>query len=465
MICCAADIVCQVLLHKPCIFDPIQWEVIGCTMADKLSQFIDLIGISEETGAYLTEGLKYKIPEVVAKVGATDKEFAGAVVDALKEGVTIRDKQYKFGDEDNPEVVRAQLACLWDKCRQEATRVAAEAVPRAEAQAVAPFLPPPPPVFDPNKNKPPKFLAPGVWQARIAAFEDEWQGKRKFPYKLLVGAEDVLARLLWEKEVSNIYTPLKLGEVIAARSYNSCGKINTWSTEKSNKDVLQMTKGGEGVELVAKEWTFTPRSMEMIQDALEAVKWALVFAGYGNDVEVGAWTEKFLINLKTKKNTELTKDLYAEAALALAMEMREGKSFEEASTGILKDGPWWSDYVANWTPKDKGIKRDRDGREKRNGDGGHQGNQSTGICRHWSRGHCRNGNMCKFRHVGSRGQGDPYRARMEQDRGRGYRGDYWSGREKWQDGRRSDAGARGFDHRQNQKKNDRGNERGNKKSA
>ena len=435
-------------------------------MADKLMQFIDLIGIAETTSAYLMEGLKYKIPEVVAKVGDTDKEFAKAIVDKLTEGVTIRDKQYKFCDDDNPEVVRAQLACLWDKCRQEAARAAAEAVPMADVQAVAPFLPPPPPVFDPNKNKPPKFLAPGVWQARIAAFEEEWQGKRKFPYKMLVGAEEVLARLLWEKEVSKIYTPLKMGEVIAARSFNSCGKINHWSTERSNKDVLQITRGGsEGVELVAKEWTFTPRSLEMIQDALEAVKWALVFAGYGNDIVVGAWTDKFLVNLKTKKVPELTKDLYAEAALALAMEMREGKSFEMASADILRDGPWWSDYVANWAPKDKGIKRDRDGREKKDNYGGNRNSQNEGVCRFWTKGDCKYGNTCKFRHVGGRGHGEPYGPRQGHDNNRGNKRDYWNDRDRRQDGRRNDGGARGYDSKQDYKKQDRGNQGGPKKPA
>ena len=68
--CLSADIcVAKFCCISPVFLIPFIWRVIGCTMADKLMQFIDLIGISEETGAYLTEGLKYRIPEVVAKVG------------------------------------------------------------------------------------------------------------------------------------------------------------------------------------------------------------------------------------------------------------------------------------------------------------------------------------------------------------------------------------------------------------
>ena len=211
-------------------------------MAGTLAQLFDLIGVHEGTRAYLTEGLNYKIPEVIAKVGKTDEEFAAGVVDSLTdEGVTIKTIVYKFTPDDNPGVVKAQLACLWDKRKQEATRIAEAPKPKSEAPATASA--PSAPVFDPNKNKPPKFLAPGVWQDRIDAYETEWQNKRNFPYKMLVGAEEILARLIWEKDTSKIFTPLKLGEVIAARSYNSCGNINHWASEKSTKEVLQLTKG------------------------------------------------------------------------------------------------------------------------------------------------------------------------------------------------------------------------------
>jgi hypothetical protein len=367
-------------------------------MAGTLTQLFDLIGIPEETRTYLTEGLNYKIPEVIAKVGKTDEEFATGVVDALTgEGVTIRTIVYKFTPDDNPGVVRAQLACLWDKCQQESARIAEAAKPKSEAPAttVAQAMP----RFDPNKNKPPKFLEPGVWQQSIDAYEKEWQNKRKFPYKILVGAEEILARLIWEKDTSKIFTPLKMGEVMAARSYNSCGKINHWASEKSTKEVLQLTKGGtDSAEFVAKEWTFTPKSLEMIQDALDAVKWAFVFAGYGNDVVVGEWTDKFVINLRTKKIPALTKDLYEEASLSLALEMREGKTFEAATAALLKDGPWWSDYVANWSPKERGIKRDSDGYEKRNQGG--DARKKAEVCRYWIKGTCKKGRDCDFQHSG-----------------------------------------------------------------
>ena len=176
-----------------------------------------------------------------------------------------------------------------------------------------------------------------MWNQKIEAYEKEWQGRRKFPYKVIVGAEEVLARLVWELEVSKNFTPLKLGEIVAARSYSSTGKVNKWANSDKSKDVFQIKAGTtDGVELVQKNWTFTPQTWEMITEAFEAVKWALVFAGYGDDVVVGEWTDRFLLNLKTKKVPAMISDLYEEACLLLMLKMRAGADFGTASKDLAR---------------------------------------------------------------------------------------------------------------------------------
>ena len=93
------------------------------------------------------------------------------------------------------------------------------------------------------------------------------------------GAEEVLARLIWELEVSKISTPLALGEMIQARSYDACGRVNRRAHGSRDKDILQLVKSDSGVQLVEKTKTLDPRREEMVGDAFNANKWAYVFAG------------------------------------------------------------------------------------------------------------------------------------------------------------------------------------------
>ena len=368
-------------------------------MAETLTKLCEEIGIPDGTRDYLLVGLNIKLPEVITKMAKTDDLFANTVVTSLKEGVTLKGQEYKLTEEDFGPVLEAMLATLYDQCVQEAAKKAEAARPKP------PELPSPPVIqytlpTDPSKSKAPKTLGPGVWNQKIEAYEKEWQGRRKFPYQVIVGAEEVLARLVWELEGSKNFTPLKLGEIVAARSYSSTGKVNKWANSDKSKDVFQIKAGTtDGVELVQKNWTFTPQTWEMITEAFEAVKWALVFAGYGDDVVVGEWTDRFLLNLKTKKVPAMTKDLYEEACLLLMLKMRVGADFGTASKDILQDKSWWADFATDWVPSERrsGTKRSSDGRNK----------NVTKACLFWNKGICRRGKDCPFVHEGSAGTPKP----------------------------------------------------------
>ena len=126
-----------------------------------------------------------------------------------------------------------------------------------------------------NRDKPLKKLAQGVWQAKVQKYEDMWGSKRAFPQEMIVGAEDILARLVWENEVSNICAPLKLCEILQARSYEASGEVNRCRHTSTARDIFQMRYDeGDHVQFEKQDREYNPWSEEKIKEALDANKWA-----------------------------------------------------------------------------------------------------------------------------------------------------------------------------------------------
>ena len=98
-------------------------------------------------------------------------------------------------------------------------------------------------------------------------------GKRRaFQTQLLLGAEEILARLHHEHQKSKVYTPLGLGEILSRRTFAADGTTNPLAQQPAQNaahgvQALRLDKG----ELVAaseKEWI--PRSLMAIIDAAMA---------------------------------------------------------------------------------------------------------------------------------------------------------------------------------------------------
>ena len=84
---------------------------------------------------------------------------------------------------------------------------------------------------------------------------------------------------------------------------------------------------GNTVNLDQKNVIFDPESERMVEDGMEANKWAFVLAEYAIDEIADKWIGKFKKNLRTKGNPQMCKDLYEAAYLKLVLEMRDGKNF------------------------------------------------------------------------------------------------------------------------------------------
>ena len=200
-------------------------------------------GVENETREYLI-AKKIRTVPVLAFLAENEIELNDRLINQFVTGVTIGDTEYK--STDDPDVTRAGLIALWTYCRREVHVVPAPASMGMQA-AVGP-------VASATSSKPPTCLANGIWAPQIAKYENANAG-RKFPSILLVGAEGVLARVLFEIQTSKLFTPIRLGEIISCRSFTVVGKVNPLAIKVNDKML-----GLEGDKLVEKKAPdFDPR--------------------------------------------------------------------------------------------------------------------------------------------------------------------------------------------------------------
>ena len=89
----------------------------------------------------------------------------------------------------------------------------------------------------------PPLAAGGAAEAYNAKLLD---GKpRQFPTRRLAGADAVLARIYHEHTVSKAYTPLMLGEILAARTWTSADELNKLAA--ADRDSSRGGRGEEGL--------------------------------------------------------------------------------------------------------------------------------------------------------------------------------------------------------------------------
>ena len=102
--------------------------------------------------------------------------------------------------------------------------------------------------------------------------------RRKFPTDMLVGAEEVLARLYHERTKSKLYTPLGLGDILSRRTFTPDKAMNPLAQLRAANGVqaLRLDRG----ELVASSEQWTPRYM---MDGADAAKWAFILVNIGTE--------------------------------------------------------------------------------------------------------------------------------------------------------------------------------------
>ena len=233
-----------------------------------LQQFIEQAGVSSIA--------------VFSRIGITEDEVRTRLVQPWAE------KQK--GDVPSPEdalkiaVAEATVLAAWD---------CANKVRLSELNQATSSIPTVVPSPGQSTSSTPTTLRPGVWDEQVKKFENMWTPPRVFPQKILIGSEVVLARLLYEATVTRLFTPLRLGELLKNRAYASSGLVNQLAMKRSEDQVLGWKRRGETAEFVPTQPQYDPRSSRTVVDALEAVKWAYTWAGYGSDLDADRLTDPF----------------------------------------------------------------------------------------------------------------------------------------------------------------------------
>ena len=86
--------------------------------------------------------------------------------------------------------------------------------------------------------KVPKSLPIGYWTDRIKEYNDiTVDGRpRKFPTNYLLGAEEILARMVHEHKETKMYTPPTLTEIVCNRDMTSTGEPSPWAQRKHGQE-------------------------------------------------------------------------------------------------------------------------------------------------------------------------------------------------------------------------------------
>ena len=206
-------------------------------------------------------------------------------------------------------------------------------------------------------SKPPTTLLPGVWAAQIKTWENSFAPARRFPQTVLVGAENVLARMMHEHTVTTLYTPVRLGEILTTRSFTSSGQVNQLATKDREKEKsLGLDDSGNLTEKTNPSWD--PRSILAILDGLEAVKWAYIFCDYGDEQTATKCTDHFFkLARNRQQDLQLVKTIWDSASWQVCLNMRINMTFKEATESLLADQHWFADAFNRYQPASPSPKK------------------------------------------------------------------------------------------------------------
>ena len=253
----------------------------------------------------------------------TDRSEAPPLLAPYINGETIATVEYKSNLSEAG--THAVFVACWEDC----TKLRNPPAP----------VPVPTPTPTTTDDKPPKTLSSTIWSTQINKYNQVQLGgkNREFPTNMITGAETVLARMHHEHHVSKLYTVVKLGEILQHRVYTATGSVNSMGTKPRDTGVLSVNNG---ILETKEDRIWDPEGQWAIMDAMEAIRWAMIFVELGPEDSVIKWTDWFmkLCRQHPKKTTAL-KSLWIHASWRVAMAMRTGSSFETITNTIMIDQP------------------------------------------------------------------------------------------------------------------------------
>ena len=310
---------------------------------DTLESLANSAGVSSYLVRYLTARGLVSIG-AVALLASTAEEFSRTLIEPLATGWGSPD-QFTIAADELP-IAKATLLYLRELCIE--SRHRASAALATHAPAIAPSSASTAPASAP---KAPTELAPGEWHKMITRYNKQQLGgrDRAFPEAELVGAEGIIAKALFEHEVSKQYTALPIGAILQARRFSSSGELNPLSRRRSETRVRVTAEGEFQTEQAEDCWD--PRSMLSVMDGMRSIQWLWILIQLGDEVDILHFFSTLEKKLRGVPNKlPQFKVYYETVAWRLAQAMRANTSFQQASREILSDTILWQETIAKDAP-------------------------------------------------------------------------------------------------------------------
>ena len=396
-------------------------------MALTVDQLVARSGINDTMGKLLKHrgmdniNLMYHLLEKAAQ--------SDAIVDQLGPGVKVSESETLKLDATDIMVQKAALRAAWDLMDQD----------RATRRVATPMAAPTPTPATSTEKKVPKTLPAGYWTTRIKEYNDiTVDGRaRHFPVQYLTGAEEALARMVYEHQESKMYTAPSLTEIVCNRDMTATGEPNPWAQNKP-KTERQLLPDENGVFTELKKKDPEAYSAGLLLEGIETTRWALIFARWSSEHEIDKWISWWTKTAKdnpdknwqirqfwTKAHQHLTTALRGEEGFpAAAKRIMESHMLAEALSKTRpnkgtgrgngngnkgngrgngrggkggKGAQKRKQEYEDWSP----AKRSRKGRGHGNkGDNARYGDRPQDrVCHFFAKGHCQKGTDCPFAHV------------------------------------------------------------------
>ena len=353
-------------------------------MADPgLEAIYDKAGVDSEARDYLlARGVK--LVSTLGMIADKNDEFYSRMVDPFLQGHDVAGRTHK--NSRDQDLVRAQMLVAWQMARKESLELFGGSTPppSASTSSVA-------------KLKPPTTLEPGIWSQQITKYNNVTISgiNRKFPEKMILGAEAILARMWHEIHTTKLYTPVRLGEILMSRFYSASGEMNRIAVEPKKDRILSLDSGGQLHERETPVWD--PKNHMAVLDALDAIRWAWIFVEISQEPHINTWVDFFVKLARARPNKlDNVKRLWDMAGWKVALDMRSGNDFATATKTVMEDAVFQNDIMAAHIQPTRAEQRtprkSTPARRSRSPPAPRQ------LCNNFAKGNCRMGDRCRYIH-------------------------------------------------------------------
>ena len=314
-----------------------------------MTPFADLAaaaGAGPQLTAYLAARNLHRTA-TLALIATALPEFEDRVVRPFLEGVEIAGTHYQAPEAEHS-VVQAIMHHMWAEARKQwATHIevpapAAVPVPAAAPPgAVVPALP---------GDRPPKTFP--EWGPLVKRYNEVTVAgePRDFPTNLLLGAEEVLARMYFEHTKSKEYTAVGLGEILQRRTFTAAMEVNPLAVRR-HKEKGQAIRIVDGALVHDREDPWNPRGILGVIDGVEAVRWAWTLTGVATEKGAAEYAQWWTSRARQRPSQlEAITEYWDAASRRLAMQMRLRRTFEEVTAEIMKDQAAFLDILSRPRP-------------------------------------------------------------------------------------------------------------------